>query len=356
MPELRIMIHRSLVGLTAGLLLVGLGSVLPAQAAARVTINNGAGGSAIDPTYATTLTLSGRGFQSIARAHGGIYVMFGAVKGNWRPSQGGQSGRNYFTVPDSEQANNAGYVKFVAFPGSDTSGSANGGVLRADGSWSTTLKVPGAVFKTYDRAGRVTTVDCRKTTCGVLTMGAHGVNNPRNETFSPVSVKSLNGAETPTTTAQTPAAATESAAVAAPQAAPVTGSKPAAAPTLTVDRASAHAGRVLTFSATGLAPASQVSATFADGLVAVGPLTVGGNGQVAGMVQLPADLSTGTYEIRLVGEGELPSARFAVVGKKQPTNGLSRWASYAFAGAGALALVFALGFAMVRRRRLNRAH
>lgn len=319
---------------------------VPAQAAARVTVNNGSGEAAIDPTYATNLRLSGNGFQSIKKGHGGIYAMFGVVRGNWRPSSGGVSGKNYFTVPDSEQANNAGYLKFVSFPGGDTAGSANGGVVNANGSWSTTLKVPGAVFKTYDRNGKVTTIDCRKSTCGVLTIGAHGQANANNETFTPVVIKDLYTAST--APSDSPSKAAEVAPV--PQNA-AGGGKPTKAPELTVDRASAQAGRVLSFSASGLTPASQVTATFDDGRVAVGPLTVGNNGQVAGIVQLPDDLTTGTYELRLVGGGDLPSTHFAVIGVEQDSSGMPKWAPYAFAGAGACALLLAVVFSLVRRRR-----
>ena len=78
--------------------------------------------------------MSGSGFESIKNGHGGIYVLFGAVKGTWQPSKGGQSGKNYFTVPDSETKSNGGYAKFVTFPGSDTADSANGGEISSDGN------------------------------------------------------------------------------------------------------------------------------------------------------------------------------------------------------------------------------
>lgn len=351
--------------LLAGALLVAA----PAGAAARVSVANTAGGAAIDPTYTTALTLRGRGFQSIAKGHGGIYVLFGAVRGQWRPSKGGKSGANYFTVPDSENKANGGFAKFVAFPGSDTASSANGGTIAANGSWAATINVPGATFKTYDRDGRITTIDCRKDTCGVLTVGAHGVVNGRNETFTRVSVKSLYDAksgaqaQSPTQTqsqapAQAPAQAAAPAGAQAPAAAPAAPAVPAGPPTLTVDRASAKPGRIVAFSATGLTPGSQVSAIFDTGRAGVGPLTVGGNGQVAGMLRLPEDLRTGTYELRLVGEGELPTMRFAVVGapaEAAATESSDRWQPVAFAAAGGLALAGAIAFAVVLRGR-RRAH
>ncbi len=163
----------------------------PASAEARVSIANPSGQARIDPTYATTLRVSGSGFQSIRGGRGGIYVFFGTVRPGWRPSTGGSTGADYLYVPDSENRDNQGFQRFVAFPGSDTANSANGGTISASGTWSTQLVVPGATFQTYDRDGDVLTVDCRKVTCGIITVGAHGVVNARNETFTPVTVGSL---------------------------------------------------------------------------------------------------------------------------------------------------------------------
>jgi len=325
----------------------------PAGAAARVRIANADGDAVIDATYATTLTLSGSGFQSIKGGHGGIYVLFGTVSGSWRPSAHGSGTK--LTVPDAQSKNNAGYAKFIAFPGSDTASSANGGTISANGSWSTRLTVPGAVFSTYDGQGKVVEVDCRKVTCGVITIGAHGVANARNESFTPVRVGNLypSGSSTTTTTAETTGSATtpsKQAAQTAP-AAPAGAAPAATGPAaLEVDRASARPGRVLAFSATGLVPGSQVSATFADGRAGAGPLTVGSNGQLAGLLTLPAGLNSGTYELRLVGDGDLPSVRFAVIASIDDA-GSTKWQPIAFTTAGGLAVLVALGFAWTRRRR-----
>ncbi|MDF9716766.1 hypothetical protein, partial [Nocardioides sp. ChNu-99] len=171
--------------------LVPLAAAPPAQAAARVTVANPDGDAVVDATYATTLTVSGRGFQSVAGGHGGVYVFFGTVADGWQPTRGGRTGVDYFYVPDSESRDNQGFQKFVAFPGSDTASSANGGTIAADGSWSTSLVVPGATFTAYDRASGERTVDCREVTCGIITVGAHGVANGTNETFTPVRVADL---------------------------------------------------------------------------------------------------------------------------------------------------------------------
>ena len=345
-----------MVAAMAGVAL-GLTLAAPAHADGQVTVRNSSGQAAIDPTYQTTLTVSGRGFQSIKKGHGGIYVQFGAVRGQWRPSQGGVSGQNYFIVPDSEAKQNNGYLKYVAFPGSDTAAAANGGVISPSGTWSPSINVPGATFKTYDRAGKVTTIDCRKLTCGVLTIGAHGVTNARNETFTKVSVKDLYAESSATTSqAATPAAPGSESQPATPLAGPATPRKGVVPASLTVDRASAQPGRILAFSAVGLTPGTQVSATFDNGRSGVGPLTVGSGGQVAGMLELPPDVKPGTYELRLVGEGDMPSVRFAVVGEPATQQRFTDWQPWAFAGAGVLALLAAVGVLVVRRRRSRHAH
>ena len=57
-------------------------------AAAASTSTNDQGAAVIDPTYATSLTVRGSGFQSVQNGHGGVYVFFGTVSGGWRPSAG----------------------------------------------------------------------------------------------------------------------------------------------------------------------------------------------------------------------------------------------------------------------------
>ena len=65
--------------------------------------------------------------------------------GGWRPSRGGVTGRDYRYVPDSESEANAGYLRFVAFPGSSTAGEAQA-VMSGNGSFTVQLTVPGPVF------------------------------------------------------------------------------------------------------------------------------------------------------------------------------------------------------------------
>lgn len=326
----------------------------PAQAAARVSVANQSGSATIDASYGTVLNLRGSGFQSIKNGHGGLYVFFGTVSGNWRPSKGGQTGKDYFYVPDSETKNNKGFQKFVTFPGSDTAGAANGGEIKADGSWSTQIAVPGAVFKAVDRNGKSRTIDCRKVTCGIITVGAHGVKNANNETFTPVRVGNIYGSNPPASgdvPGATDPGAEEAAADEDETGEEATSTATGGAPALDVDRASAVPGRVLTFSATGLRPGDQVVATLDDGAAAVGPLTVGPNGQVAGALTLPRDLGPGTHVLKLSGTPGAPSISFAV----QPlADDGPPWVAIGAAAGAALLLLAAIVFATVvltRRRK-----
>ena len=244
----------------------------PAHAAATVTVTNEAGTSQADTRWSTPLTVSGAGFQPIDGGFGGIYVLFGWVDdqgGAWRPSQGGVTGEDLRYVPDSEQAQNQGYQRFVSFPGSQTEGSANGGVIAADGSWSVTLTVPGPQFQALDRSGAATTVDCLQVTCGVITIGAHGVVNAANETFTPVSFGEVLGAAAVDGSGGAGAAVADGAAA--------DGAEAVQAP------APRHAGHLAVgargrsghqFTGQGFTPGEQVvGGSLGAGLAAVGPLT-----------------------------------------------------------------------------------
>jgi len=334
-----------------------------AHADSRVSVANPAGQAKVDPTYATTLKVSGSGFQSVKGGHGGIYVFFGTTKSGWQPSKGGVTGQDYYYVPDSEAKNNQGFQKYVAFPGSDTASSANGGTMSASGSWSTQVVVPGATFQTYDRAGNVHTVDCRKVTCGVITVGAHGVTNANNETFTPVTVGSLGTAGTTSSPSATPTGSAT-----ADPTTPATGTpdagakpKPAGPATIEVDRGSAVAGNVLAFNATGLPAGTQVSAVFDNGAAGAGPFMAGADGSLAGVITLPADTGAGTHELRLYGVEDPPSVSFAVQQAETSTETVEPQsadddtrAAWLFAGAAALVLAVTLvrlGFGLRRRRR-----
>lgn len=328
---------RPAAGTTAGALALALaltGTLAvagPAGAAARVGVTNDRGTAVADSGGATSFTVRGSGFQSVEGGFGGVYVAFGWVRdpggGGWRPSNGGVTGRDYRYVPDSESEDNAGYLRFVSFPGSSTEGEAQA-VMSASGTFTVRLTVPGPTFRAVDRSGNPVEVDCRQVTCGVLTFGAHGVKNARNETFTPVRFDDLTGgSSTPAPEAgdaPSPSADPDPdpGAAPAPSRGDATGpgagtsSEPArrVRPRVVTERQTARAGQALAFTGRGFDPGEQVLAILDDGLVALGPLVAGGAGDVAGVMALPVDLGVGTHQLRLVGaaSGARPAERFPV--------------------------------------------
>lgn len=175
------------------------GTALPGAAAAA-----GAAPTAVAPTATVTVDrveglpvdeptqvqVTGTGFQSVTGGFGGVYVLFGWVDdpagGTWRPSVGGVTGADLRYAVDDATRENEGRQVFVSFPGSTTAVEANGGTLGEDGSFSAVLTVPGARFPAVDDQGGTSEIDCTQLVCGVLTIGAHGVENANNETFTPV--------------------------------------------------------------------------------------------------------------------------------------------------------------------------
>ncbi|WP_166133615.1 hypothetical protein [Nocardioides ochotonae] len=351
----------------------------PAHAAGRVTVVNDRGSAAIDDSYSTTLTVSGSGFQSVKGGHGGVYVWFGTVSGAWQPSKGGVSGEDYVYVPDSESKNNAGHQRYVAFPGSDTAASANGGSMSESGSWRVQLVVPGPVFQAVGRNGSVRTVDCREVTCGVITIGAHGVKNANNETFTPLPVREVyaeqsagsedaaaedtsseTGSGAGTSTGSGAGATTVPGTSGTPTTAPGTG-KPArgAKPALEVDRASASVGNVLSFTGSGLPAGRQVTVVLDDGAAAAGPFLVGADGGIAGVIGLPADTRPGTHELRVFGVEDAPTVSFAVTSAEDAEEVAteeedSDRAAVIFAAAAGVVLLAALVLTLLRVRRSRR--
>ena len=311
------------VGAGLALGLVALAVAAPASAAAQVTVRNDQGTAQADTTYSTTVSVSGRGFQSVQGGFGGVYVFFGWVDdpagGSWRPSQGGVTGADYLYVPDAESADNHGFQRFVAFPGSDTASSANGGTIAADGTWSTTLTIPGPQFQAADRSGNATTVDCLEVTCGIITIGAHGVVSASNESFTPVAFVDLtSGDGGATTTDDEPAVAATAAAT--PAATPIAaGAVPVPSvtgeATVAADQTTVVRGRVLGFTARGFAPGEQVIGSLTGGQAGVGPLTAGPYGEVAGVLAVPATLRPGTTTLTLTGaaSGQVAAADVQVI-------------------------------------------
>lgn len=301
------------VALAAAVALLGIGIASPASAAAGVSIDSELGGNQVRIDGQTALSVSGSGFQSIQGGFGGIYVLFGWVddpSGAWRPSNGGATGVDYLYVPDTEAKDNQGYQRFVTFPGSGTAAAANGGEVSADGTWNLQMRVPGATFEAIDRDGNVRAVDCREVTCGIITIGAHGVINPSNETFTPVEFvsgsgsgtgSSSTGAESGTTgESDAEAGATGGEATDEEATEEAASSGPA---TIGLEQSTIIVGRVLTFTGTGFQPGEQVVAVLGAGETGAGPLIAGRFGEVAGALTLPASLRTGTHVLQLLGAG-----------------------------------------------------
>jgi len=192
---------------TAGLL---AGAAVPAHAAGTVDATGSDGNHlTASPDSETILTVTGTGFQSIQAGFGGIYVMFGTVSGDtWQPSNGGTSGVDYRYVNDDPD-DPAGFQQFIAFPGGSTEAEASGGTISAEGAWETTIEIPGAYVEVTDSSGTVSQLDCRVHQCGIITIGAHGVVNANNESFTPITFEAT-ATETTEPTAEPSAAATPS--------------------------------------------------------------------------------------------------------------------------------------------------
>lgn len=319
-----------------------LATATPAEAAPRISVVSSLGHAKASASGPTSVTVSGTGLQSIPKAFGGIYVTFGYVKntGGWRPSQGGKAGRDFFYIADAQSKNNQGYQRFVAFPGSSTADSANGGTISASGSFKLKMVIPGPTFSAESTTGSKTNVDCRQVQCGIITFGAHGVANGNNESFTPLSfgaaktaagntrseANGTNAAQTQTaqqTTAGSSGATTQQ----VPQdqgnvvgnelgnteRAPETGEPQAidtipqavtsGKPLLGIEQKTVVAGRTLGFTGRGFAPGEQVVGTLAAGITAAGPITAGTFGEVAGVVQIPSDMAPGTHKLKLAGAG-----------------------------------------------------
>lgn len=276
-----------------------------AHAAARVTVANSEGAAAADPDYATNVTVRGSGFQSITKGFGGVYVLFGWVDdssgGSWRPSQGGLVGGDFQYVPDSEAIDNQGFMRFVAFPGSDTEAAAHT-VMAEDGSWTVDMVIPGAVFQSKDRTGSIANVDCRNVTCGIITIGGHGVKNANNETFTPISFTAPGS-----TGGSTGGSSSGDAQAAAPGEVRVG-----------LAAAAVRAGASIVFTGQGFIPGEQVVAALDDGVTAIGPLTAGARGEVAGALPVPRDARSGTHLVTLTGAASGAVAQSEVMVEADP--------------------------------------
>lgn len=380
------------------------------HAAPRVSISGPDGTATVSASGNTDITVSGSGFQSIQGGFGGIYVFFGWVNdpagGSWKPSQGGRTGEDLLYVPDTEARDNAGYQRFTTFPGSGTSSAANGGTLAADGTWSLRMRTPGARFNAQDRQGNEREVDCTQVQCGIITIGAHGVVNPANESFTPVSFTGTANSEPVRVQTDSSASqsnrdqsdasqsstdgAAEGGTLANPQQSQVdaisgaqeteeTGPEPtdedsesddsdAAASgiaTIGLQQQTVQAGRTLGFTGQGFEPGEQVVVTLAGGSTGAGPLLAGEFGEVAGAVPVDAELLPGTHLLRIAGagSGQQAEAEFTIAANplaavtEEGTSGWS-WGLLAVLIVGGLILLFviiSLVMSLIRRHRAKKA-
>ena len=359
--------RRPLLTLAAAVLLASL-ALAPAllaphsaaAAGATVTISNASGTAEADPEFATSFTVTGAGFQSIQGGFGGIYALFGWVEpgSSWKPSSGGTVGGDYRYVPDAESKDNAGFQRFIAFPGSDTESAANA-IMSASGDFTIDMVVPGAGFESLDRDGNISAVDCLVVQCGIITIGAHGVKNANNETFTPISfVAPAAAAATPGTPAVAGTTVAGDAAATAVTA--------AGAARVGYTTTSAIAGNVLSFTGQGFSAGEQVVATLDNGVAAVGPLTAGPSGEVAGVLQLPADLRAGTHLLALTGAASASLAETQIAVAANPNSTVAATAEaaqpvwpYLALGIGILVavvlLLISLVTSLVRGARTRRA-
>ncbi|MEU5693567.1 hypothetical protein [Actinosynnema sp. NPDC020468] len=335
------------------------GALLPgtADAAARVSVS----ATTADPDYATPVDVGGSGFQSIAKAHGGIYVLFGWVAdGAWQPSKGGAVGATYRYVQDSEAKDNNGYQRFVAFPGGDTASSANGGVVAADGTWSARMVIPGARFRAADRSGTTSEVDCTKVTCGIITIGAHGVVNPTNETFTPIRFAAPAGQPRVTQPAAVPTTGAPAPTAAAP---PATAALPARAAALTAGSGAVAAGGTVPVTGSGFAADEQVTVVLGEQKLFLAPAKADAAGAVAYTAAIPADVPAGAHALQFTGStsgavgtvaltvsaAATPVAAPAAVAEQQsPT----RWWP---AAAGVLLVIVVVAVVVLRKRKKAKA-
>lgn len=184
------------VALMMGIIAVFIAT--PATAASRVEVSPVP--SADGPT---TVTLSGSGFQYQPNAPGGVYIFFGTVNdpmtNSWAPSQGGSSGGSYAYSATS------GTQLLAAFEGGSSAGSA-AGTIDANGNWNAQMTIPGSTFTAtfgdphsgQDQSGQ--TINCLEVQCGIITIGAHGLINANNESFTPISFQTSSGQQSGTGT------------------------------------------------------------------------------------------------------------------------------------------------------------
>jgi hypothetical protein len=330
------------VGAATAALAAPVLAAAPAWAAPVVQVQNAVGTAVASTTEPTTVTVSGTGFQSVEGGFGGIYVMFGwvddAAGGTWTPSQGGESGVDYRYAADTASIDNEGFQRFVAFPGSDTAAAANGGELAADGTWSVTMTIPTPQLDLIGQDGTTTAVDCTVETCGILTIGAHGVANAANESFTPITFAADLAADTGT------------------EAEPEVVETPDAG-TVEADQGSAVLGGDLAYTGDGFAADETVEVAIDDEVL--GEAAADADGHVEDTVALAEALGVGEHELRLTGQDSGVTAVTTFVATRDPAQVSAEEAAAdddgapvgALVAAGVALLVLAGGVVVLLRHR-----
>ena len=98
----------------------------------------------VDPTYATTIQVSGSGFQSVKGGHGGIYVFFGTVSAAGGRAPAARPARTTSTCPTARPRTTRASRSTSRSRAPTPRARPNGGTMTSSGSWSTALVVPGA--------------------------------------------------------------------------------------------------------------------------------------------------------------------------------------------------------------------
>jgi hypothetical protein len=232
------------------LLLLGLVAVLTASQMALAPVPAAAQGPTLSVTPTVLVgngpwTVNVAGSRYLVPPHapgtsvfGGVYLQFGWVRptGGWGPSYrnanntDGQFGVTYHYP--GEQGDGAtrddgtGTAKFIAFTPGGIDATATDIHMDPAGNWSTTLNIAAAIYTWIDPAtGSPQTVDCRRVTCGVYTIGAHGKASRTNEQFVPLTFAAASnpGAAPPPTAAPRPPSGGISQTPIVPGGAPVAG-------------------------------------------------------------------------------------------------------------------------------------
>ncbi len=208
----------------------GMRAALSGAAAALVALSGAlplaAPASAADPKLSVSkssfganakdvrVTVTGRNYLvpphvEGAEVFGGVYAFFGWVKpgGKWGPSKRNSSNNNgtfgvTYHYPGEQgdagtRDGGEGAIRFVSFTDGGISGAATPYHMDDSGGWTAQVTVPGPTYTYRDGSGTKHKVDCRKVTCGIYTIGAHGKASATNEVFTPVSFAAAQPTKTP---------------------------------------------------------------------------------------------------------------------------------------------------------------